>query len=890
MVTSNEVTVRLRSAYPGPERPARPGFGTAGRAVALRANFFALESMPDMIYEYIVQITPEPKSQKPRTKRRVLALFEQTSELRPYVNDIAHDGAQRLVASKPLPEEFSGTVLFYEEGDQRPPRDADKYEVAVTFFKELSTEPLKRYLAGDTANINKVEDVDPVIAALNLVMQRQAAQQGWRFGRNRYFFNDNNKSKIGPRVWALMGFYSSVRPGNRLPFVNINICMSAFYEPGKLSDALRSFLVSSFDAIPREFMRKVKVSTRHLGYKRVMTIQRVVSSSASRQTFNCQEFGGQISIKDYFFKKYNITLQHADDLPIIDAGGPGRPNYVPAELCEIEPGEPHLGKLGPKETSDMLRVASRRPAENTTIIMDNGLPRLGYKPSTSVLQSFGIRIANQMAVIPGRELPPPSVTYGRGVPRVQNGSWNILDVKFHQGGKMNNWKVLVVRDGVDALSFSGPRDERLINFIKAFANKCRSSGMDVGHEPPIILPTDQLPPVKGDPGRRKALDNISKTIERFGDAKNISFILCLLQKRDDYIYPGIKRLCSVNFGVRTQCLLLEKALNQAKQDQYLSNVALKVNTKLGGINHRLGGDALGWLIKEPTILVGIDVTHPGPSSVTGTPSIAGVVASVDRDFVQFPASLRLQKSKQEGIAELSDMIIERLQAFRRRSNVLPKRMIVFRDGVSEGQYDKVIKEELPQIFEAFKRIDAKNPRYHPTLSIVICGKRHNARFYPTESEFADRNGNTRPGTVVDKGVTSMLDFDFYLQAHAGLQGTVKPTHYVVIYDESALTADMVQQGVHAASYLYARATKAVSLVPPAYYADIVCEQARFWIHGFLNQGGGSDTASSADGGGGSASTAMRRAREAAEQRVFEAAQRMWGKGLHTYLQDSMFYL
>ena len=144
MVSSNEVVVRLRKANPGPERPARPGFGTAGRAVALRANFFALESLPDMIYEYIVQITPEPKSQKPRTKRRVLALFELTSELRPYVNDIAHDGAQRLVSSKVLPDEFSGTVLFYEEGDTRPPRDADKYEVAVTFFKELSTEPLKR--------------------------------------------------------------------------------------------------------------------------------------------------------------------------------------------------------------------------------------------------------------------------------------------------------------------------------------------------------------------------------------------------------------------------------------------------------------------------------------------------------------------------------------------------------------------------------------------------------------------------------------------------------------------------------------------------------------------------------------------------------------------------
>jgi hypothetical protein len=44
----------------------------------------------------------------------------------------------------------------------------------------------------------------------------------------------------------------------------------------------------------------------------------------------------------------------------------------------------------------------------------------------------------------------------------------------------------------------------------------------------------------------------------------------------------------------------------------------------------------------------------------------------------------------QGIAELSDMIIERLQAFRRRSNVLPKRMIVFRDGVSEVRLGRLL--------------------------------------------------------------------------------------------------------------------------------------------------------------------------------------------------------
>lgn len=57
--------------------------------------------------------------------------------------------------------------------------------------------------------------------------------------------------------------------------------------------------------------------------------------------------------------------------------------------------------------------------------------------------------------------------------------------------------------------------------------------------------------------------------------------------------------------------------------------------------------SMGWLTKKKTMMVGIDVTHPGPGSQDGTPSIAAVVASVDDAFVQFPASLRVQQSKKE---------------------------------------------------------------------------------------------------------------------------------------------------------------------------------------------------------------------------------------------------
>ena len=54
-----------------------------------------------------------------------------------------------------------------------------------------------------------------------------------------------------------------------------------------------------------------------------------------------------------------------------------------------------------------------------------------------------------------------------------------------------------------------------------------------------------------------------------------------------------------------------------------------------------------WLKQQHTMLVGIDVTHPGIGSVKGTPSIAAVVASCDTSFAQYPCSLDIQESKKE---------------------------------------------------------------------------------------------------------------------------------------------------------------------------------------------------------------------------------------------------
>lgn len=121
------------------------------------------------------------------------------------------------------------------------------------------------------------------------------------------------------------------------------------------------------------------------------------------------------------------------------------------------------------------------------------------------------------------------------------------------------------------------------------------------------------------------------------------------------------------------------------------------------------------------------------------------------------------------------------------------------------------------------------------------------RFFPVREAEADRSGNLKAGTVVDVDVVHPYAFDFYLQAHAGLQGTARPAHYVVLRDENNFNADAMQKLCNDLSYTYLRATRAVSIVPVVYYANIVCAQSRNMTY---NDEDYSDTATSLSGSGG----------------------------------------
>lgn len=211
-----------------------------------------------------------------------------------------------------------------------------------------------------------------------------------------------------------------------------------------------------------------------------------------------------------------------------------------------------------------------------------------------------------------------------------------------------------------------------------------------------------------------------------GDPRQARLVLVVLPTTPTLLYNRVKHVGDVKVGVHTVCVVGSKFAKS--QDQYFANVALKFNLKLGGINHLVENTRLGIINEDKTMVVGIDVTHPSPGSASNAPSVAGMVASVDKWLGQWPADLRIQESRREMVSELDSMLKSRLHLWKTQGKhkAFPDNLLVYRDGVSEGQYATVLDTELPLLRKACAELypvpDTK--KGVPYITIIIVGKRH----------------------------------------------------------------------------------------------------------------------------------------------------------------------
>lgn len=343
---------------------------------------------------------------------------------------------------------------------------------------------------------------------------------------------------------------------------------------------------------------------------------------------------------------------------------------------------------------------------------------------------FGFDLGDnpRMLTVPGRILVPPAVQYMNKQARVNNGSWNMIGQKFARPGNLTRWATLVLRIPESRGNQFGPGfDKSVITTLHDTLSK--TYGMTIGslEDAQKMMRELELPaPV---PTNRAQINRILEAKFQGAQENQIQLILIVIKDFDRWLYSRIKYYGDVVFGVQTILSIGQKL--QKQQLSYLCNLALKFNVKAGGVSHtvQLAKDSL---LDDNTMLMGIDVTHPSPGSKEDSPSIAAVVANYDKFLCQWPGSIRLQEGRKEMVTDLRDMIEERIDVWAdKHQRRLPTRIILYRDGVSEGQFQQVLDLELPCFQEAFKRKYGKESNW-PKMAIIIVGKRHHTRFYPTK--------------------------------------------------------------------------------------------------------------------------------------------------------------
>jgi eukaryotic translation initiation factor 2C len=516
-----------------------------------------------------------------------------------------------------------------------------------------------------------------------------------------------------------------------------------------------------------------------------------------------------------------MPLRREGQMPVLNVGTLDRPVYLPAELCEALPGQPCTAELGLIQRQNMIKFSCRRPPQNYDSIMTEGLNLMGI--SGGHTKAVGIKPGKEMITVPARILNPPNLLYGgRKTTNPRNGSWNLVNTKFAQCASISKWTVLWVRKR------GMKQPDTPIPNIDGFYRKMRDHGLTL---PPFDKPHHEVMLGLDDRENRSLLKDKFKDLAN----KSYPFLVVVLPTTEGKNFDYVKYAGDLKTGILTHCILYDKVLRS--NEQYWSNNAMKVNLKMGGCNQLLQPANARFIgAGKSTMVVGLDVTHPSSADPEVFPSVASIVASIDYRMGQWPGEVRAQMRRQEHVVHLKDMMLGRLHLWQKNnSGNLPQNILVYRDGVSEGQYNMVLMEELPKIQAAAKAV-YRGPM--PNITIVVCGKRHNVRFYPTNAKDQDRTSNPLNGCVVDRGVTRPMYWDFYLQAQAPLQGSARPAHYIVIHDEIFTNSkanpdrkpvDVLQEVTHNICYMMGRATRSISYSTPAFLADKFCDRGRKYL-------------------------------------------------------------
>ena len=464
---------------------------------------------------------------------------------------------------------------------------------------------------------------------------------------------------------------------------------------------------------------------------------------------NCTMNGKPMTIIDYYFNKYKITIKNKDQPLILVCKGPADEDknklyFVPelVSLLGLEDDQvknrDFMNALG-KSTKLAPHDRVKKTKKFINLLNDNNKKENQMSPKEK-LEHYGIKIE------PIKE------------DEKQFEGYYMKEVKLYDfDNKIINKNTFNVVKKVDLNNWYFVHEKGKINIKNArklYNTLCSASEefkIKVKEPVRIEVPSD---------ADYETWTNKVKNIKNNNNEN--SLVLFLIN--DESLYPDLKWHSLCEKGYISQ-VVRSSTIGKKGLMSICSKILLQMNSKLGGIPYIIKFDKT--INERKLIVVGVDSSH-----IQGKRTGVGMVSTIDKDFSSFYNKEQIikEENKKELTFCVSSFLEEAIQEYKKQNKDDPKGIIIYRQGVSLQQKEK-LKEEIKQIDSVCK---TKNVLYY---YILVNTKTNYKIFHIEDGEYY----NPYSGLLVLEGITNRNYFEFYIQPQEVKEGSSTPTCFHVAF-------------------------------------------------------------------------------------------------------------
>ena len=292
-------------------------------------------------------------------------------------------------------------------------------------------------------------------------------------------------------------------------------------------------------------------------------------------------------------------------------------------------------------------------------------------------------------------------------------------------------------------------------------------------------------------------------------------------KKQGMNYDKIKRLLINNLPVPSQMILTSTIAAGKNLRSIITKLLVQIGAKVGAVPWAI--DDLPFA-SEPTMVVGIDSYSKNAGS-KAVPVYA-MVATINNTFSTYWSNSIFGDGSLKMEDFIGNNLASAIEKFKKDNTIYPKNIIIFREGISEGQRPAVKLTEVVKVREAIEKIRGEDNK---TLNFVyVClSKTCNAKFFYSYNGNLDYRQLQNPpqGSYLYKDICNRPE-EFYLVCQKTFRGLASPTGYYILENELtanrgldlAYVKDNIAKLSFKLSFMYYNTIGAIKIPAPIHYA------------------------------------------------------------------------